>query len=89
MENKKIKIALKKSITSLNKILEMVENDKYCIDIIQQNLAVIWLLKSANLSMLESHLWCCFKESIKSWNTTEIDEKINEILKIVKTAQSK
>jgi DNA-binding FrmR family transcriptional regulator len=34
-------ISLKKARTSLNNIIEMVESDKYCIDIIQQNLSVI------------------------------------------------
>ncbi|MBT3726739.1 metal-sensing transcriptional repressor [bacterium] len=34
-------ISLKKARTSLNNIIDMIENEKYCIDIIQQNLAVI------------------------------------------------
>jgi DNA-binding FrmR family transcriptional regulator len=34
-------ISLKKARTSLNNIIDMIEDDKYCIDIIQQNLAVI------------------------------------------------
>lgn len=89
MINKKAIIALKKARTSIDKNLEMLEKDKYCIDIIQQNLSVIWLLKSANLSILEGHLWSCFKNSIMKWNNQEIDSKIEEILKIVKTAQSK
>ncbi len=89
MRKKKAIIAIKKAKTSLNKVLEMLENDKYCIDIIQQNLAVIWLLKSANLWILETHLWSCFKTSIQSNNEEEITHSIEEILKIVKTAQSK
>jgi DNA-binding FrmR family transcriptional regulator len=31
----------------------MIEEEKYCIDIIQQNLAVIGLLKSVNIKLLE------------------------------------
>jgi DNA-binding FrmR family transcriptional regulator len=41
MDNKKSLIALKKAKTSLEKVIQMIEDDKYCIDIIQQNLAVI------------------------------------------------
>lgn len=39
--NEKTLISLKKARTLLDKIISMLENDKYCIDIIQQNLAVI------------------------------------------------
>jgi DNA-binding FrmR family transcriptional regulator len=34
-------IGLKKARTSLENIINMIEDDKYCIDVIQQNLAVI------------------------------------------------
>jgi len=55
-DNKKTLIGLKKARTLLEKIIKMSEDDKYCIDIIQQNLAVIGLIKSANITLLESHL---------------------------------
>jgi DNA-binding FrmR family transcriptional regulator len=38
---KKALISLKKARTSIDKIISTIEDDKYCIDIIQQNLAVI------------------------------------------------
>jgi DNA-binding FrmR family transcriptional regulator len=41
MKHDKSLIALKKAKTSLEKIITMMEEKKYCIDIIQQNLAVI------------------------------------------------
>jgi DNA-binding FrmR family transcriptional regulator len=89
MDNKKSLIALKKAKTSLEKVIQMIEDDKYCIDIIQQNLAVIWLLKSANLTLLEWHMNCCVKKAVISQNQEEIDTKMQEILKIVQIAQSK
>lgn len=89
MKHDKSLIALKKAKTSLEKVIKMLEDEKYCIDIIQQNLAVIWLLKSANLWMLEWHMNCCVKKAITSKNEAEIDTKMQEILKIVQIAQSK
>jgi DNA-binding FrmR family transcriptional regulator len=44
---------MKKARTLLDKIITMQEKNEYCIDIVQQNLAVIGLLKSANLQLLE------------------------------------
>jgi DNA-binding FrmR family transcriptional regulator len=34
-------ISLKKARTSIDKIITTIEEEKYCIDIIQQNLAAI------------------------------------------------
>jgi DNA-binding FrmR family transcriptional regulator len=39
--NKKTSTAIKKSISLLQKIDKMIEEDRYCIDVIQQILAVI------------------------------------------------
>ncbi len=89
MKHDKSLIALKKAKTSLEKVIKMLEDEKYCIDIIQQNLAVIWLLKSANLWMLEWHMNCCVKKAVNSQNEEEINTKMQEILKIVQIAQNK
>ncbi len=88
-ETTKSLIALKKARTSLDKIINMIETDQYCIKVIQQNLAVIGLLKSVNLSVLEWHLWSCFVNAAKSNNNKQMEEMIKEVLTIVKTAQNK
>jgi DNA-binding FrmR family transcriptional regulator len=88
-KNDKSIIALKKAKTSLDKNLKAVEDGKYCIDVIQQNLAVIGLLKSANLTLLESHLHCCVTDAVKEKNMKRLDEMMKELLKVVKTAQNK
>ena len=41
-------INFKKSKSLIEKIIKMVQDNEYCIDIMQQNLAVIGLLKSAH-----------------------------------------
>lgn len=87
--NPKTITSLKKARTLLDKIIAMAEKDQYCIDIIQQNLAVMWLLKSTNLQLLEGHLSCCFVDAVKTDNKKRQAEMIDEILTIVKTAQNK
>lgn len=87
--NQKTLIALKKARTTLDKVISMLEEDKYCIDIIQQNLAVMGLLKSVNLNLLEGHLSCCFVDAVKSNNKKRQSEMVDEVLTIVKTAQNK
>lgn len=87
--SEKVTIGLKKAKTSLEKVMKMIEDNKYCIDVIQQNLAVIGLLKSANMSLLEGHVDHCIKNACKSGNKKEIEEKMTELTKILKIAQSK
>lgn len=89
MKREKEKIALKKAKSLVEKVLKMVEEDKYCIDIIQQNLAVIGLLKSVNEKLLEGHLHHCFKSAMESGNEQRKEEVIEELLKVMRTAQKK
>lgn len=86
MENKNQKtlINFKKARTSLDKVIKMVEEGDYCIDIMQQNLAVIGLLKSANQMIMENHLGSCFKNAMESASEKKKDEMIAEILKVSK-----
>lgn len=85
----KVSIALKKALTSLQKVQTMVDDDKYCIDVIQQNLAVIGLLKSVNEQLLEGHLKCCFKTAMQANDQSKQSDMIEELLKVMKTAQKK
>jgi DNA-binding FrmR family transcriptional regulator len=52
----------------------------------QQNLAVIGLLKSAHQMLLERHLNTCFKNAMNSNNEKRKKEMITEILKVTRIA---
>ncbi len=60
----------------------MVEEDKYCIDIIRQNNAVIAALKKVNDIILRSHLDTCATTAIKSSNEKRRQEVLDELLEI-------
>lgn len=89
MRHQKVLIWLKKARTSIDKIIAMLEDEKYCIDIIQQNLAVIWLLKSANMNLLEWHLNWCVKNAVNAKNEDDVNQKMLELVKIINLAQNK
>lgn len=67
----------------------MIEAGQYCINVIQQNLAVMWLLKWVNASLLQWHLSHCMVDAVKSNNKKKLDGMIEEVMMIVKTAQNK
>ena len=79
-------IALKKSRSLLDKIIGMVENGEYCIDIMQQNLAAIGLLKSSHQMLMEGHLNSCFKNAMATNNERRKQQMIDEILRVSKLA---
>ena len=81
-KRKKTLISLKKANTLLSKIIKMVEDGHYCIDVMQQNLAVIGLLRSAHESLMENHLQTCFKEAMSSKDDRKKKKMTEEILKV-------
>jgi len=82
MEDKAIVTALRKAQSHLGNVIKMVEEKEYCIDILQQNLAVVGLLRSANNKLMERHLNSCFANAMKGTNEKRKQEMIDEILKI-------
>lgn len=86
MESQKEKtlINFKKAQSLIGKISKMVEADEYCINIMQQNLAVIGLLKSAHQMLMEGHVDNCFKSALKSTNEKRKQEMTQEILRVAK-----
>jgi len=71
----------------LEGIKKMIKDDKYCIDIILQNEAVISALKKVNEMVLENHLNTCVTKAIKSKNEKERKKKIKELLELFKNSQ--
>ena len=61
----------------INGIKKMVEESRYCDDILTQISAVNNSLKSLGLSLIENHMKTCVKEDIKNGK----DEVLDELLK--------
>lgn len=66
----------------LEKVIKMVEEDSYCLDVIQQSQAVQSALEKADELILENHLKTCVRESMAS--NKGIDEKVREVIEVFK-----
>jgi DNA-binding FrmR family transcriptional regulator len=71
-------LSAKKAQGTLSKVIEMINDDRYCPDIIQQIDAVIGLLKSSKKQMLENHLDHCLATKMQE----NKKQAIEELLKI-------
>jgi DNA-binding FrmR family transcriptional regulator len=81
-QKERVVVNFKKAKSLLEKIIQMVEEDRYCIEIMQQNLAVIGMLRSAHQKLMENHLRTCFTDAIESKNEKKKRQMIDEILTV-------
>ncbi|MEK7461750.1 MAG: metal-sensitive transcriptional regulator [Patescibacteria group bacterium] len=70
----------------LNGLIRMVEDDKYCVDIITQSSAIKEALSGVEHLILENHLSTHVLEQMKSGRERQA---VDEILKVYKLAQKK
>ena len=64
-------------------VLRMMEEDKYCIDIANQIMASIAILKKANREILKAHLQGCVRGAIDAHDPVETDAKIGELMDVL------
>lgn len=63
-------------------ILAMVEDDRYCLDISNQILASIAILKRVNRTVLEAHLQSCVNDTLNEEGKIKLAEIVQFIDKL-------
>jgi DNA-binding FrmR family transcriptional regulator len=61
-------------------ISRMIEEERYCIDILTQLAAVETALRRVGLQVLEEHVQSCVADALRSGNQPEADIKTAELL---------
>jgi len=67
----------------LEKVIQMVEADQYCIDVLHQSHAVQKALKETDNLILEHHLQTCASDAIEQGKK---EEAIAEIMQVFRKA---
>lgn len=83
-QHAKVAVNIKKAMSSLERIRQMLERGEYCVDVMQQNLAVMGLLKSAHQMLMEDHLHSCFRQAMDQDSQDLKAKMVEEILKVTK-----
>lgn len=65
----------------LEKVIKMIEDDEYCIDILHQSQAIQAALKEADNLILENHLNTCVADSITRGRKKEAIDEIMQVFK--------
>ncbi len=79
-EKQKAILHLKTAKGQIDSVLNMINDERYCIDISNQILAIQSLVKKANMLVLEQHLNHCVKEAFE---TGDVEAKTKEIMHIM------
>lgn len=76
----------KNQISRLNRISgqvegikKMIEENRYCPDILTQTKAIRSAIKSLETTILDSHLNCCVRNAFASDSKSEQEKKIEEL----------
>jgi len=75
---------LKTARGQLDGLIKMVDEDRYCIDISNQLMATIAILRKVNRDVIQAHLESCVVDAFQSGQERE---KIEEIMGIVEKLQ--
>jgi len=81
-EKERIIHRLKIARGHLTKLIDMFENDAYCIDLITQSLAIRKSMESVENMILKNHLKTCFKKAMAEGSEEIQNEMINEIVNL-------
>ncbi|MGB4984989.1 MAG: metal-sensing transcriptional repressor [Erysipelotrichaceae bacterium] len=83
-ENKKVLInRLKRIEGQVRGIINMLENDNYCTDILVQSCAISSAINSFNKELLSDHIKSCVMNDIKNGDDEVIDDLIKTIYKLM------
>jgi CsoR family transcriptional regulator, copper-sensing transcriptional repressor len=68
-------------------LVRMVEEDRYCIDVVTQISAVRAALRRAEEEVLSDHLGHCVEHAIMSGDKTDQRRKVAELMDVLKRAE--
>ena len=77
-------VRLKKVEGQVRGIQTMIEERRYCMDLLSQTRAVTGAMRKIESGILESHLKHCVNDAISAKSSEEAALKIKEIIRILK-----
>ncbi len=83
-DNKKdVTTRLKKIEGQIRGIHKMVDENRYCIDILSQTRAVVAAIRKVEDLIMFQHLHSCVVDSMRSDNEADKNKKIDEIMELL------
>ena len=80
-------VRLKRIEGQIRGVQKMIEEKRYCIDILTQLSSVVGAIKGVKQNILERHLKGCVQQSFNKGNKQDRTQKIDEIVGVLKKFQ--
>ena len=77
-------VSLKRIEGQIRGIQRMINEGKYCVDILTQLRSVNKAIISVEENVLKTHVESCVSGAIKSGSQAKVKEKLDEIMKLIK-----
>lgn len=78
---------LNRAMGQIDGVKKMIIDHRYCIDILTQLKAARAALQSVEANILEKHMQLCLEDVCTNGDKDAIDNKIAELIKIIKSYQ--
>lgn len=75
---------INRAIGQLEGVKKMIEDGRYCVEIIQQLKAARSATKNVELSILKRHMQMCLIKAVKNQDEQELLIKIDELQNLIK-----
>ena len=85
-ERKKVEPLLRTARGQLDGVLKMIEDDRYCMEIVTQLQAIESLVHKAQREVLRAHLAGCVQDAFETGDEQAREGKIGEIIKLLDKA---
>ncbi len=85
-DRKKVEPLLRTARGQLDGVLKMIEDDRYCMEIVTQLQAVESLVHKAQREVLRAHLAGCVQDAFETGDEQAREGKIDEIIKLLDRA---
>ena len=82
-DKKDLLVRLRRIEGQIRGLQRMIEEDKYCVDIMTQVVAVRGALQKVGLKVLDDHVHGCVQRAIKEKNEEQSEEIIDELLDVL------
>ena len=77
-------LRLKKIEGQVRGVQKMIQEERYCIDILTQINSIVGALKSVEENILERHLKGCVRQSFDKGDRDDRQDKIDEVITVLK-----
>jgi DNA-binding FrmR family transcriptional regulator len=82
-QKEKVAARLRRIEGQIGGIRKMIEDDRYCIDILTQTSAVVSALRGVEDLVMQNHLNTCVVDAIKSDDESEKQQKLDEVMDVI------